>query len=244
MVLKVLGCGDAFGSGGNGYSCYHVKSDSANFLVDCGATALVNMKKFNVTSDEIDVIFISHFHGDHFSGLPFFILEAAILKSRRKKLTIVSPHGCEKKLNDLVSILYPGSEKILKTFPIEYINFKMEKKQNIGPFEVETFKGIHTTVTLPHMIRIKVDNKTIAYTGDTGWNSKISELATNADLLICECSFYNLEFKTHLNYLQIKQKQNELKAKRILLSHLGDQIYQNLENIDLLLARDGLTIEV
>ncbi|MBW2337677.1 MAG: MBL fold metallo-hydrolase, partial [Deltaproteobacteria bacterium] len=44
------------------------------FLLDCGASALISMKQFGVSLLDIDSILITHLHGDHFGGIPFFIL--------------------------------------------------------------------------------------------------------------------------------------------------------------------------
>ena len=45
MKLTVLGCGDAFGSGGRLQTCYHVETAATRFLIDCGATALIGFNK-------------------------------------------------------------------------------------------------------------------------------------------------------------------------------------------------------
>ena len=45
MRLQVLGCGDAFGSGGRFHTCFHVDipvdASGDAFLIDCGAAALI-----------------------------------------------------------------------------------------------------------------------------------------------------------------------------------------------------------
>ena len=46
MRVQVLGCGDAFGSGGRFNTCFHVSVPEATFLVDCGASALIAMRRF------------------------------------------------------------------------------------------------------------------------------------------------------------------------------------------------------
>ena len=76
MQLRFVGCGDALGSGGRSHTCFHVTGKSANFLIDCGASSLPALKRLEIISDEIDLILITHFHGDHFGGLPFLLLDA------------------------------------------------------------------------------------------------------------------------------------------------------------------------
>ena len=83
MQLQFVGCGDAFGSGGRFNTCFHITGERANLLVDCGASSLVAMKRFGIARDDIDVVLITHFHGDHFGGLPFLVLDAQITGRRR-----------------------------------------------------------------------------------------------------------------------------------------------------------------
>ena len=73
VTVQCLGSGDAFGSGGRYQTCYYVESNSACFLIDCGATSMTAMKRFGVDPGQIGVVLISHLHGDHFGGLPFLI---------------------------------------------------------------------------------------------------------------------------------------------------------------------------
>ena len=69
--LTVTGSGDAFGSGGRLNTCFYVESPDVNFLIDCGASVLPGLKKNQVKPHDIDLIMITHFHGDHYGGLPF-----------------------------------------------------------------------------------------------------------------------------------------------------------------------------
>ena len=73
MRLQFLGSGDAFGSGGRFNTCMLVESEFGAFLIDCGASSLIAMRKYGIDPNRIDTVFISHLHGDHFGGLPFLI---------------------------------------------------------------------------------------------------------------------------------------------------------------------------
>lgn len=106
MKLKILGCGDAFGSGGNLNTCFYVETSKIKFLIDCGATGLISLKKYKIEPSDIDYIFISHFHGDHFGGLPFIMLDH-FRKPRTKALYIVGPKGIKEKTLVCLELLYP-----------------------------------------------------------------------------------------------------------------------------------------
>src|SRR5690606_40583782 len=51
VTLQTIGNGDAFGSGGHFQTCFYVHSNRYHFLVDCGATSLVAMKRFQIPTD-------------------------------------------------------------------------------------------------------------------------------------------------------------------------------------------------
>ena len=94
MQLRFVGCGDALGSGGRFNTCFHVTGERANFLIDCGASSLVALKSYGIAREAIDVILITHFHGDHFAGLPFLLLDAQFTR-RTRPLVIAGPEGIE-----------------------------------------------------------------------------------------------------------------------------------------------------
>ena len=79
MRVQFVGCGDAFGSGGRFNTCFHVETPGGNFLIDCGASSLIGMKKLGIDRNAIDLILLTHFHPDHFGGVPFFILDAQLV---------------------------------------------------------------------------------------------------------------------------------------------------------------------
>jgi len=58
MRLQFLGCGDAFGSGGQFNTCFHVTTGSTQFLVDCGASSMIAIRRFGVEPNAIEIIFI------------------------------------------------------------------------------------------------------------------------------------------------------------------------------------------
>jgi ribonuclease BN (tRNA processing enzyme) len=86
--------------------------------------------------------------------------------------------------------------------------------------------------------------KVISYSGDTAWTESLEKLAKNADLFICECNFYEREVKEHLNYKLLKENISLLGYKQIMLTHLGKEMLQNLEKIDLDCAFDGKKIRL
>ncbi len=242
ISLKIIGSGDAFSTGGRFQTCFYVQSISANFLIDCGATAFTSLKKNGIDQEDIDFILISHFHGDHYGGLPFIILDAAV-HNRRKPLTIICPEGGKEHIQQLLNLLYPGSnpmDKIDIIFKYYRSNQNLKHEQlNILPMSVK-----HTNATFPHALRIQISDKVIAYSGDTEWTSNLIEIAKDADVFICECNFYKKKISGHLNYETIQKMKNKLTCKKIILTHLGEEMLAMLPELTIPYAVDGLELDI
>lgn len=243
VTLEVLGSGDAFASGGNFNTCFYVHAGSTQLLIDCGATSLLALKKKKISTSQIDLIAISHFHGDHFGGLPFFILDAST-QGREKPLTIISPPGCEEKLKRGVDLFYPGSTDILEKFPIQYISFNAYEKVDSGAVSLQAFPVIHAEKALPHGLRLQIANKVIGFSGDTSWTDELIKIADKADLFICECNFYELDKKGHLNYLTLLANRDKFSCKRLWLTHFGEDMIDKGSDIEMEYAWEGRKIEL
>ena len=100
MRLTFLGTGDAFGSGGRLHTCFHLARGEASLLIDCGASAMIGIRRAGLDPNRIATILISHLHGDHFGGLPFFILDGQLVSRRTQPLTLVGPPGLAARLLD------------------------------------------------------------------------------------------------------------------------------------------------
>jgi ribonuclease BN (tRNA processing enzyme) len=238
VIVEILGCGDAFASGGSFNTCYYVHSQSYGFLIDCGATSLLALKKSQVSTNDIDLIAISHFHGDHFGGVPFFLLDASV-QGRTKPLTIVSPPGGEQKVRQAISLFYPGSLDILDKFPLEFITYEARKSVVAGKIRLEAFPVVHSEETLPHGLRIQFKGKAIGFSGDTSWTEELVNVAKDTDLFICECNFYDSDMKGHLNYHTIQANRNRFSSKHILLTHFGEEMQKSIDKVDMDYAWDG-----
>src|ERR1700687_4070709 len=133
MEIRFLGSGDAFGSGGRYNTCFVVTAAETRFLIDCGASSLIALKRFGVEPNSIDTILVSHLHGDHFGGLPFFLLDAHLVSRRTRPLTGAAPPGFRDRLHQAQEVFFPGSTGIKPKFPLTLIEMPERVTQTIGP---------------------------------------------------------------------------------------------------------------
>jgi ribonuclease BN (tRNA processing enzyme) len=242
IKVVFLGTGDAFSCGGRGQAAYLIESPKSSLLLDCGSTMLASLRRFNLPAAPIDTIFISHFHGDHIAGLPFLFLHYLYIEPRSKPLRIVGPPGVEKKVLKLFASMYADTAAEPIPYSLEFIEAKPGEPISSNGIRILPFPVPHQEKPPSFGCEINVDGRKIVYTGDTGWTEELVQHSQNADLLICECSYFESSTDTHLNYRQIMQNLERFGAKRIVLTHLGEEVLEKLQEVELETAYDGLSI--
>ena len=242
MVIQFLGSGDAFGSGGRDQTCIYGESEDFHFLMDCGASALASMKRWGVNPVSIDAILITHLHGDHFGGLPFFILEAQLVSKRVRPLTMAGPSGLERRIHEAMEVFFPGSSGVRQKFPIEYIELADKTPTSIGPLVVTPYPVVHGSGAPAYALRVACAGKTIAYSGDTEWTDTLVEAAQDADLFICEAYFFDKKAKNHLDYATLMAHHRELACRRLIVTHMSDEMLSRLPHLEVEAAEDGTRI--
>jgi ribonuclease BN (tRNA processing enzyme) len=243
MRLQFVGCGDAFGSGGRFNTCFHVHSNNLDFLIDCGASSLVAMKGLKIDRNAIDLILITHFHLDHFGGIPFFILDAQLVVKRTRPLIIAGPPGLNDWFNRLFAVTFPGERKL--SFDLRLQELDIRSRNQIAGFEVTPFHVKHDDKVGPCLAyRIELDDKIICYSGDTEWTDVLLKAAHGADLFICECYMFDKVVRTHLSLSTLVEKLPAIGAKRVILTHMSDDMLSRADEIKWELAEDGGTVSL
>lgn len=240
--LTVVGCGDAFASGGRFNTCFYIEYADCRFLVDCGASSLVGLKKLQVPTNDISTIILSHLHGDHFGGIPFLLLDAQYVQGRTEPLQVIGPTGTANKVKELMSLLYPGIDVKMLNFDVNFSEYTSCERINFGPLEIMPYPVIHSEEALPHGLRIKIYKKVFAFSGDTEWTETLLDIAHEADLFICESNFYDKKGPNHLDYQTLLSKALEFSCKRIVLNHLGEEMIKKSSHLEIDCAFDGQEI--
>ena len=244
MRVRFLGSGDAFGSGGRFNTCIHVEHGESAFLIDCGASSLIAMRRFAVDPNGIRTVFISHLHGDHFGGLPFLILDAQLVSRRERPLTIAGPPGLKARLLQAMEVLFPGSSKIEQRFALELVELEPGKSLAFDGVKVTAFEVRHPCGAPPFALRLEAEGKVVSYSGDTEWTDALVPAAEAADLFIAEAYFFEKPVKFHLTYRALLEHLGELRPKRIILTHMSGDMLGRRGEVTHETAEDGLAIEL
>ncbi len=245
LSLQFVGCGDAFGSGGRFNTCFHLIGDRTNILIDCGASSLVAMNKLGIDRNAITTIVITHFHADHFGGIPFFILDAQFFSKRRTPLTIVGPTGLPGWYKRVMETAFPGSFGAPQKFSLDLIEIAANETLAIGNVLVSAFQALHGPADGPcHVVRIEAEGRAVTYTGDTEWTSALIPAARDADLFIAEAYFRDRAVATHLSLGAIEAHLSELTPKRLILTHMSDDMLKHPDRASFETAEDGMIVVV
>ena len=244
MQLRFVGCGDALGSGGRYNTCFHITGERVNFLIDCGASSLPALKRLGIVREDIDLILITHFHGDHFGGLPFLLLDAQFTR-RTRPLVIAGPPGIETRLTQLTEALFENSSRTKQRFDLSVVALKPEKTRTFGAVDVTPFPVVHGESGGPFLAyRVEAEGRVIAYSADTEWTATLIPAARDADLFIAEAYYYDKVVKNHLSLKTLEAHLAEIKPKRLILTHMSDDMLARLETLAYTAASDGMIVEL
>ena len=239
-----VGTSDAFGAGGRRQSAILLRASSGTTLIDCGATTCQGLGAMGVSRDEIESILVSHFHSDHFGGIPLILLAALYEDRRKHPLRIAGPPGIEKRVYDLASAMGHELRGRPWCFDIEFEELAPGRELALGPARVRSFETRHSPDSMPHGLVIDSGGQRIAYSGDTGWFDGLPEQVAGAHLFICECTYHSFEFEYHLNHGQLLEHRDRFDVGRMVLTHLGAEMVEQRGASEFETADDGLTISI
>lgn len=247
MRLTVIGCGDAFGSGGRLQTSYLAETAGTRFLIDCGASTLIGFNRLGLDPNAVPAIFISHLHGDHFAGLVWWLLHAKHVGKRTAPLTIVGPAGIETRLKAAAEALFPGSMGVPPRHALTFMELAGGERLKVGPVAVTPFEVSHPSGAPSYALRFEADGKVLSFTGDTEWTESLVPAGQGADLYIMECYRFDAEPRYHMSWRTIRSHLDRIAPERVLLTHMAEAMLARrgeVADARVTLAEDGLVLDI
>ena len=247
VFLRVLGSGDPFGSGGRNQSAYLLEGAGTRILLDCGAAAVASLKNLGVDTAGIDLVLLSHFHGDHVAGLPFLFHDYQYATLRRSPILVAGPRGVRRRVEAIYRVLFPRAGARRRRFRVDYRVLRAGspfRPPGGAGVRIVPFRVRHPSAGQGFGYVLDLLGRRLVYSGDTGWFEGLARVARGADLFLCECTHLAGGAGGHLSLAELKGRRAEIAARRILLTHLGPAFAGRRKAGGFALARDGMRIRV
>lgn len=246
IEITFLGSGTGFPRQERASPGILVKIPHFNILMDSGPGAMRQLARLGLTTNDIDIIMYTHLHPDHTVDIIDFLfcakyqvvdkhnLVAAVnrfIASRKdgfrtKPFHLIGPLGFKnfyRRLKNLYGHWITASTYPLKITEVKNHHLKFRR------WNLQTAEMFHEKTSVGY--RINIANKSVVYSGDTGYCSNIVRLAKQTDLLILECSTSDLTpLGKHLTPSSAARIIRESGAKKAILTH----IYEVGDKFDLL----------
>lgn len=240
----MIGTSDAFGAGGRRQSAYLLRSATGALLIDCGQTTLLGLVATGAKREEIDAIAISHFHADHFGGLPLFLLATVYQDARRRPLVIAGPRGVESRVREASYALGHPLEPQRFPYPLRFVELAPGVATDLGVARLRVFPTHHSPDSQPHGFAIESGGARIAYSGDTGWFDGLPREVADSNLFLCECTQLKRGYAYHLSLEELAEKRREFDCGELVLTHLGAEMREHGGAPGFAIADDGKCFKI
>jgi len=248
MKILILGSGTCVPSLRRNAPAYLLDAEGLLVLIDCGSGTLLQLERAGKSYRDIDAVFITHRHPDHFADLMPLIhaLIATPGFTREKGLSVFAP----REFIDYYNLAFMPLFRRITGFNV-YLK-KIHPSMEYGPFSIRSTRTIHPGEG--YAIRFQYNGRGVVFTGDTGYDSRIVEISRGADVLIADCSFLESEkAKGHMSARECGILAREAGVSRLILSHLYPSSMPDEARLteaqreftgDIILAEDLMELEI
>lgn len=222
-ALTILGSGTAVSQSRS--SGYLLTRKGRHYLIDCGEGIRHRLNDAGVDYFEIEAVFISHFHPDHFNleTLIQSIMVRNFMEKAEKSLTVFGPPETGRRFKSIWDAKH-NTGNFENTLP-KFVKLDIREYEDGKLVDYDGMK--FTARTLKHgnmpayTLRFEVDGKIFTYSGDSGINPNLDASCRSSDLFLCECNQRpGTENEGHLNARQVGEIASRNKVRKVVLTHM------------------------
>jgi len=184
-------------------------------LLDGGAPLLPHLHRLGIDPGAIDVIFLTHFHGDHTLGLPSYVLHRAFIA--RTPFTIVGPAGLEERLESLFRASWGGDWDAMRG-ELRLTYLEAGERGTVAGVDYETVQLDHGMKGCTGY-RLRVGGRLLAYSGDTTASPPLERLVEGAEIAIVEATGPGRPY-SHLGWEDAMELRDRHPGTRFIFVHL------------------------
>ncbi|MFZ5764829.1 MAG: MBL fold metallo-hydrolase [Thermodesulfobacteriota bacterium] len=239
MDILFLGVGEACDDRYANTSLLVKGAGGVTFLLDCGFSVPHLFFAECCDADALDAVWLSHFHGDHFFGMPLLLLRLWEM-GRTRSLLILGPPGVKEKVVAAMELAYPNFLPRL-AFPLTWLPFVPGREREIGGCCWSCAENDHSQPSLS--LRITDGASTLFYSGDGRPTPASAKLATGCDLIVHEAFWVDEEAEGHGSVVGSINFAVQAAARRLALVHLNRKYRRfRRQAIDDLIAAAALPV--
>jgi len=215
MQIAFLGVGEACDSK-LGNTSLLVQAGTSRILLDCGFTAAHTVFSEFSSPNDLDAVWISHFHGDHFFSLPALLLRFWET-GRDKPLSIFGPPGIEEVVTQCVQLAYSGFwDKF--TFRIDFQVLEPGAAHHILGCSWRTVWTEHSRPNLG--LRLDGTQSSLYYSGDGRPGTETWDLVQGCFLIVHEGFRIDRQVHGHGTVQEVMELAQQAKADSLAVVHM------------------------
>jgi ribonuclease BN (tRNA processing enzyme) len=219
--LTIVGCSGSYPGPDAATSCYLLEAPhlgrTFRILLDLGSGALGPLQEFTDIRG-IDAVLLSHLHADHCMDLcAYYVFRKYHPSGPLPAIPVYGPRGTEQRM----ARAYAAARQHGLSEHFEFRSWDATSSERIGPFGVQVARVDHPVEA--YAMRLEHQGRVLVYSGDTGPSPALVELASQADVLLCEASFVEAERRPpglHMTGRQAAQHARDAGVGRLLLTHV------------------------
>ena len=237
MTVTVIGSGSMWNE--NNSASYMIDE---NILVDIPNGMCKNLFRQKFTPKQIDTVLITHFHGDHYFDMPFYM----ILKSKadNKNINVFCSKDGKKKIKKLLKLAFPNSVKsIYNSVKMKY-NHEDEFKTN--GYDVIVVELDHGRMKPANGYILSDGKHNVGFTGDTKLCKNVEYMAKKCNYLFCDCMFIKGTDK-HMGIDNLTYLSEKYPKCKFVVSHMENDTREELKKKkikNIIVPKDGDEIKI
>lgn len=220
LTLTFIGVANAFATGGASWSSFLLNK---SVLFEAPPQVLMSVQTAGIDPNYIEVVLISHHHGDHFYGLPMLMLWWKWM-DRMTPVTIVGPPGTERILRDITRETFPWLFDV--PYDITWIEAVPGIPFEAGGISITPLEMSHDdTLNACLGFQCEVAGRYFGYTGDTVYCESVERLARWSEILVAECASYSGN-PVHMDFIHDLPRVRALMRPEahLLLTHIDPEV--------------------
>ncbi len=221
MRVTVVGCAGSFPGPDSPASCYLVQAEEGDrtysLVLDLGNGALGALQR-HVPLEEVDGVALSHLHVDHCIDLTsYYVVRTYHPEGPLPRLPVIGPGDTATRM----ARAYDLPEQPGLTTVFDFTDWQPIRPLTVGPFALRAVRVAHPVEA--YAIRVEHGGRALVYSGDTGPCDALVDLASGADLFLCEASFLERHQRPpdlHLTGKEAAEHAQRAGVGSLLLTHV------------------------